>query len=89
MFEPLMQLALLPAAPEPTAEATASSIEILEDIKVSPDTPEAGEKISMLVKRKREYEEAEKLSLLAKDLLDAAIQDLDNEMPPNKRGKVE
>jgi hypothetical protein len=89
MFEPLMQLALLPAAPEPTAEATASSIEILEDIKVSPDTPEAGEKISMLVKRKREYEEAEKLSILAKDLLDAAIQDLDNEMPPNKRGKVE
>jgi hypothetical protein len=43
----------------------------------------------MLVKRKREYEEAEKLSLLAKDLLDAAIQDLANEMPPNKRGKVE
>jgi hypothetical protein len=55
----------------------------------TPETPSLGEKLSRFTKRRREYAAAEQNAIAAKNLMDEAAQDLDSDLPPNKRGKFD
>jgi hypothetical protein len=80
---------LLTSAKPSASTAPTPAKDLLTSTAPTPETPSLGEKLSRFTKRRREYAAAEQNAIAAKNLMDEAAQDLDSDLPPNKRGKFD
>jgi hypothetical protein len=85
----LTSTAPTPAKDLLTSTAPTPAKDLLTSTAPTPETPSLGEKLSRFTKRRREYAAAEQNAIAAKNLMDEAAQDLDSDLPPNKRGKFD